>query len=153
MIAQGNARVICLMENQALKWRPKASGCVQLQKMSHCALLWWTTPYRIKSESRLHEWYKWPRGVCLITRSPLSSRIFRIASFHDLHLQLSNREWDATWGLQHLESFFNADHPALVQANTILGAVKDFQSKPSKWIEDEKKVNPPSNPPLKKVPL
>lgn len=67
-----------------------------------------------------------------------------------LLLQLSKRVWDAIWGLQHLESYFNADHPARVQADAILEAVKDFHSKLPKWIEDEKKVNPPSNPTLKK---
>lgn len=60
-----------------------------------------------------------------------------------LLLQLSKGEWDATWGLQNLESYFNADHPARVQADSILEAVKDFHSKLPKWIENEKIVNPP----------
>lgn len=60
-----------------------------------------------------------------------------------LLLLLSKREWDATWGLQHLEAYFNADHPARRQADVILEAVKHFDSNLSKWIEEEKKVNPP----------
>ncbi len=60
-----------------------------------------------------------------------------------LLLRLSKDEWDATWWLQHLACYFNADHPARVQANAILEAVKVFHSNLPKWIEDEKKVNPP----------
>jgi len=56
-------------------------------------------------------------------------------------MQLTQKEWDATWGLQHLESYFNADHPARVHADAILEAVKDFKLKLPKWIEDEKKIN------------
>ncbi len=61
-----------------------------------------------------------------------------------LLLQLSKGEWDTTWWLQHLGVYFNANHPSRVQANAILETVKDFHSKLPKWIEDEKKVNPPT---------
>ncbi len=62
-----------------------------------------------------------------------------------LLLQLSKNAWDTTWGLQHLESYFNADHPARIQAEAILVAVTKFHSSLPTWIEEAKRWNPPSN--------
>jgi hypothetical protein len=62
-----------------------------------------------------------------------------------LLLQLSENAWDTAWGLQHLESYFNADHAARIQAETILVAVTKFRSTLPSWIEEAKRWNPPSS--------